>query len=283
MEALDSASEAVRDALADGPRVKTDFHRELTERVPDDLRGGARAAASTTSTRRCGARRAIRGVLGVVGRDGRTPVYGAPPPAPPVEDPGGALARRYLQVHGPATPQLFRFWADAHAPAREARCGSARASSRPSATSGCSPRTRRSRRRRRRACGCCRTWIRSRARRTARCSSPTPPCASGSGPRSAAPGWCSSTARSRACGARARRASGSSSTLEPLRALTKAEREALAEEAERLAPFRGAETRRAGPRLELVETAEVIRADVLNSGSYSTSTRSIWAFWSLPA
>ena len=38
-------------------------------------------------------------------------MYGAPPPAPPVDDPGGALARRYLQVHGPSTPQLFRYWA----------------------------------------------------------------------------------------------------------------------------------------------------------------------------
>jgi hypothetical protein len=53
----------------------------------------------------------IRGVLAVVGRDGRSPVYGAPPPAPPVEDPGGALARRFLQVHGPSTPLLFRYWA----------------------------------------------------------------------------------------------------------------------------------------------------------------------------
>ena len=53
----------------------------------------------------------IRGVLAIVGRDGRSPVFGAPPPAPPVEDPGGALARRYLQVHGPTTPLLFRYWA----------------------------------------------------------------------------------------------------------------------------------------------------------------------------
>jgi hypothetical protein len=49
-------------------------------------------------------------VLAIVGRDGRSPLFGAPPPAPPMEDPGGALARRFLQVHGPSTPLLFRYW-----------------------------------------------------------------------------------------------------------------------------------------------------------------------------
>ena len=111
MEALDVASEAVRDVLADGPHIKSEFHRQLTARVPADLRWWCKGCGERHVHPSLWRATGIRGVLAVVDRDGRSPVYGAPPPAPPVDDPGGALARRYLQVHGPATPQLFRYWA----------------------------------------------------------------------------------------------------------------------------------------------------------------------------
>lgn len=110
MEALDVASEAVRDVLADGPHVKSEFHRQLTARVPADLRWSCKGCGERHVHPSLWRATAIRGVLAIVGRDGRSPVFGAPPPAPPVDDPGGALARRYLQVHGPSTPLLFRYW-----------------------------------------------------------------------------------------------------------------------------------------------------------------------------
>jgi len=111
MQALDVATDAVRDMLADGPLVKREFHRELTERVPEDLRWWCRGCGERHVHPSLWRATGIRGVLAVVGRDGRSPVFGAPPPAPAMDDPGGALARRYLQVHGPATPLLFRYWA----------------------------------------------------------------------------------------------------------------------------------------------------------------------------
>ena len=111
LEALEIASEAVRDTLAGGPRVKREFHRELTERVPDDLRRWCEGCGERHVHPSLWRATSIRGVLAIVGREGRAPVFGPQPPAPPVEDPGGALARRYLQVHGPSTPLLFRHWA----------------------------------------------------------------------------------------------------------------------------------------------------------------------------
>jgi hypothetical protein len=110
LEALDVASEAVRDVLAGGPLSKSEFHRTLTERVPEDLRWWCRGCGEHHVHPSLWRATGIRGVLAIVGRDGRSPVFGAPPPAPPVADPGGALARRYLQVHGPTTPLLFRYW-----------------------------------------------------------------------------------------------------------------------------------------------------------------------------
>jgi len=111
LEALGVASEAVRDVLADGPLVKTEFHRQLTKRVPADLRWWCKGCGERHVHPSLWRATSIRGVLAIVGRDGRSPVFGAPPPAPHVEDPGGARARRYLQVHGPSTPLLFRYWA----------------------------------------------------------------------------------------------------------------------------------------------------------------------------
>jgi hypothetical protein len=111
LQALDVASEAVRDVLAEGPQVKAEFHRRLTERVPEDLRWWCKGCGERHVHPSLWRATGIRGVLAIVGRDGRSPVFGTPPPAPPVDDPGGALARRYLQVHGPSTPLLFRYWA----------------------------------------------------------------------------------------------------------------------------------------------------------------------------
>ena len=111
LEALDVASEAVREVLADGPLIKTEFHRSLTARVPEDLRWWCKGCDEHHVHPSLWRATGIRGVLAIVGRDRRSPIFGAPPPAPPVEDPGGALARRFLQVHGPSTPLLFRYWA----------------------------------------------------------------------------------------------------------------------------------------------------------------------------
>jgi hypothetical protein len=111
MEALDRVSAAVADALADGPLVKDDFHQALRERLPRELLWWCKGCGSHHVHPSLWRATGIRGVLAVVGRDGRSPLYGAPPPAPAVEDPGAALARRYLQVHGPATSQLFSWWA----------------------------------------------------------------------------------------------------------------------------------------------------------------------------
>ena len=182
-------------------------------------------------------------MLAIVGREGRSPLFGAPPPAPPVDDPGGALARRYLQRaradHAAAVPRTGRCsrcrtrsgcgtragelahvgdrWVLAEdAGARGARAAAAR--------------------------GCCRTSTRWRARRTARCSCPTRRCASGSGAGSAARVWCSLDGEVAGLWRPRKKGKRLVVELEPLRKLTAAERDALAAEAERIAPFRGAET-----------------------------------------
>jgi Winged helix DNA-binding domain len=50
-------------------------------------------------------------VLAIVGREGRSAVFGLPPKAPPVDDPGAELARRFLHAYGPARPRLLAGWA----------------------------------------------------------------------------------------------------------------------------------------------------------------------------
>jgi hypothetical protein len=111
LEALDRVSAAVADALSGGPLVKDDFHQALRERLPTALLWWCQNCGSHHVHPSLWRATGIRGVLAIVGRDGRSPVFGTPPPAPAVQDPGGALARRYLQVHGPSTPLLFRYWA----------------------------------------------------------------------------------------------------------------------------------------------------------------------------
>jgi hypothetical protein len=126
MEALDVASEAVRDALADGPLAKSDFHRAITERVPEDLRWWCKGCEEHHVHPSLWRATGIRGVLAVVDRDGRTPVYGAPPDPPPVEDPGAELARRFLRAYAPTRPKLLADWAGialSHATALWERAG----------------------------------------------------------------------------------------------------------------------------------------------------------------
>jgi hypothetical protein len=111
MEALDRVSDAVADALSGGPLVKDDFHQALRERLPQELLWWCKGCASHHVHPSLWRATGIRGVLAVVGREGRSPLFGAPPEAEPVDDPGAALARRFLSVHGPATPHLFAAWA----------------------------------------------------------------------------------------------------------------------------------------------------------------------------
>jgi hypothetical protein len=111
MEALDVASEAVRDALAQGPLPKSEFHHAITERVPEDLRWWCKNCDEHHLHPSLWRATGIRGVLAVVDRDGRTPVYGTPPAAPPVEDPGAELARRFLRAYAPTRPKLLAEWA----------------------------------------------------------------------------------------------------------------------------------------------------------------------------
>ena len=231
----------MRDTLADGPRSKSDFHRELTERVPDDLRWWCKGCDEHHVHPSLWRATGIRGVLAIVGRDGRTPVYGAPPAAPPVVDPGGTLARRYLQVHGPSTPQLFRYWAMLtlpHAKRLWERAGEL-------APIGDA-------------------WVLAE---DAELAAPAPkgarlipnldPLASAKDREVLAPDpalrkriWASlggpgmALVDGEVAGLWRPRKKGKrlDVELEPLRTLTKAEREALAAEAGRLAPFRGAET-----------------------------------------
>jgi len=126
MEALDIASAAVRDALAQGPLPKREFHRAITERVPQDLRWWCKNCDEHHLHPSLWRATGIRGVLAVVGRDGRTPVYGAPPTPPHVDDPGAALARRFLRAYAPTRPRLLADWAGialSHATALWQRAG----------------------------------------------------------------------------------------------------------------------------------------------------------------
>ena len=110
-QALDRVSAAVRDALADGPLDRDAFHQALRERLPQGLLWWCKGCGSHHVHPSLWRATGIRGVLSVAGRDGRTAIFAAPPAAPPVEDAGGALARRFLWAYGPSTPSLFAKWA----------------------------------------------------------------------------------------------------------------------------------------------------------------------------
>ena len=126
MEALDRVSEAVATSLRDGPLEKDAFHQALRERLPGELLWWCKSCGSHHVHPSLWRATGIRGVLAIVGRDGRSPVFGSPPPAPPLADAGGELARRFLRAYGPARPKLLAAWAGAapaHAQALWERAG----------------------------------------------------------------------------------------------------------------------------------------------------------------
>ena len=126
MEALDRVSEAVHDSLRDGPRPRDDFHQALRERLPRELLWWCKGCDSHHVHPSLWRATGIRGVLAIVGREGRSAVFGLPPPAPPIDDPGAALARRFLRAYGPARPKLLADWAGlatSHAAALWERAG----------------------------------------------------------------------------------------------------------------------------------------------------------------
>jgi hypothetical protein len=125
-QALDRVSAVVRDALADGPLDRDAFHQALRERLPKSLLWWCKGCGSHHVHPSLWRATGIRGVLSVAGRDGRSAIFAATPPVPPVQDPGAALARRFLWAYGPSTPSLFAKWAGlapGHAKALWARAG----------------------------------------------------------------------------------------------------------------------------------------------------------------
>jgi hypothetical protein len=111
IEALDRVSEAVYDSLRDGPRPRDDFHQALRERLPSELLWWCKGCGSHHVHPSLWRATGIRGVLAIVAREGRSAVFGLPPKAPLLEDPGAELARRFLRAYGPARPKLFADWA----------------------------------------------------------------------------------------------------------------------------------------------------------------------------
>jgi hypothetical protein len=111
MEALDRVSDAVHASLRDGPRPRDDFHQALRERLPRELLWWCRGCGSHHVHPSLWRATGIRGVLAIVGREGRSAVFGLPPKVPKADDPGAELARRFLRVYGPAHPKLLAGWA----------------------------------------------------------------------------------------------------------------------------------------------------------------------------
>ena len=126
MEALDRVSEAVRQSLRDGPLPRDDFHQALRERLPAELLWWCRGCQSHHVHPSLWRATGVRGVLAIVGREGRSAVFGLPPKTRRSKDPGSDLARRFLQAYGPARPKLLADWAGlatSHAKALWARAG----------------------------------------------------------------------------------------------------------------------------------------------------------------
>lgn len=126
MEALDRVSDAVAESLSDGPLARDDFHQALRERLPVELLWACTGCGTNHVHPSLWRATGIRGVLAIVGREGRSAVFGAPPKARSVKDPGAELARRFLRAYGPARPKLLADWAGlttAHATALWERAG----------------------------------------------------------------------------------------------------------------------------------------------------------------
>ncbi len=111
MDALGRVSEAVADSLCAGPLPRDDFHQALRDRLPKKLLRWCKGCNSHHVHPSLWRATGIRGVLAIVGRDGRSAVFGAPPKIRPRKDPGADLARRFLHAYGPARPRLFAEWA----------------------------------------------------------------------------------------------------------------------------------------------------------------------------
>jgi hypothetical protein len=111
LDALDRVSEATRDALADGPLARDDYHQALRERLPDELLWWCRGCQSHHVHPSLWRATGIHGALAVVGREGRSAVFGLPPEANAVKDPGRELVRRFLSAYGPSKPATFAAWA----------------------------------------------------------------------------------------------------------------------------------------------------------------------------
>src|SRR5918996_2537114 len=111
MDALDRVSEAVHAGLRDGPLPRDEFHQALRERLPSELLWWCKGCGSHHVHPSLWRATGIRGVLAIVGREGRSAVFGPPPAAPPVQDPGAELARRFLHAYAPARPKLLADWA----------------------------------------------------------------------------------------------------------------------------------------------------------------------------
>jgi Winged helix DNA-binding domain len=126
LEALDRVSDAVGDSLRDGPLARNDFHQALRERLPRELLWWCKGCDSHHVHPSLWRATGIRGVLAIVGREGRSAIFGLPPEAAAVKDPGAELARRFLRAYGPARPKLFADWAglaSSHAAALWDRAG----------------------------------------------------------------------------------------------------------------------------------------------------------------
>ena len=111
LEALDRVSDAVHDSLCHGPLARDEFHQALRERLPTELLWRCKGCGTNHVHPSLWRATGIRGVLAIVGREGRSAVFGLPPKAPPVDDPGAELACRFLRAYGPARPRLLAEWA----------------------------------------------------------------------------------------------------------------------------------------------------------------------------
>jgi hypothetical protein len=110
-DALDRVSAAVADALADGPLERDDFHQALRERLPDELLWWCRSCRSHHVHPSLWRATGVRGVLAVAERRGRVTVFGAPPAGRKVKDAPAELTRRFLHAYGPATGSELAAWA----------------------------------------------------------------------------------------------------------------------------------------------------------------------------
>jgi hypothetical protein len=110
-DALDRVSAAVADALAGGPLERDDFHQALRERLPKELLWWCRSCQSHHVHPSLWRATGVRGVLAVAERRGRVTVFGAPPRPRGVKAAPAELTRRFLHAYGPATRSELAAWA----------------------------------------------------------------------------------------------------------------------------------------------------------------------------